>query len=159
MVINLEQLEQCRASLPQPVGLCLGCFDLVHSGHIEHFLLSRQQCNTLIVSVTPDQYVFKGPGRPYFNQKDRARIIDAIRCVDYVLCDNWENDRTGMTAIRHIKPDMFFKGSEYALVSKKPGTDICDEVSLVESFGGKTRFVSGKIFSSTKILSELEVKK
>lgn len=158
MVIDLKKFETLRCSMHQPIGLCAGCFDLIHSGHIEHFILAKSICATLVVSVTPDKFVTKGPGRPYFNHQDRAKIVDAIGCVDYVLCDIWD-DRTAMTAIRHIKPAIYFKGLEYASKSTEIGSDIYDEVSLVKSLGGRTEFVSGKVFSSTALLSELRALK
>lgn len=158
MIIDLEKCKALRSIMPQPIGLCVGCFDLIHSGHIEHFVLAKSMCVTLVVSVTPDQFVTKGPGRPYYNHQDRARIVNELRCVDYVLCDNWD-DRTGMTAIRHVKPTIYFKGLEYASKSTEFGSDIYNEVSLVESLGGRTEFVSGQVFSSTALLTQLGVLK
>ena len=49
------------------IGLSHGVFDLVHPGHIQHFLAAKKQVDILVVSITADKFVNKGPGRPIFN--------------------------------------------------------------------------------------------
>ena len=60
---------------------CHGVFDLLHPGHIQHFEAAKREGDILIVTVTPDEYVGRGPGRPVFNQRLRA---DGLR--PQVLC-------------------------------------------------------------------------
>ena len=58
------------------VGLAHGVFDIVHIGHLEHFRIAKQNCDKLIVSVTADKYVNKGPNRPAFKIKDRVNFLN-----------------------------------------------------------------------------------
>src|SRR4030043_394929 len=63
---------------------CHGVFDLLHPGHIKHFETAKKKGDVLIVTITQDEYVNRGPGRPIFNQQLRAETIAAMECVDYV---------------------------------------------------------------------------
>ena len=60
---------------------CHGVFDLVHPGHIRHFEDAKRQGDILVVTVTPDEYVNKGPGRPVFNQRLRAESLAALQAI------------------------------------------------------------------------------
>ena len=67
------------------VALCHGVFDLIHPGHIIHFEQARKMGDILVVSVTSEKYVRKGPGRPYFNDEMRMKFLEAIEYIDYVM--------------------------------------------------------------------------
>ncbi len=54
---------------------CHGCFDVVHPGHIEHFKDAKTQGDILIVTLTKDEHVEKGPGRPFHNQDSRLKFL------------------------------------------------------------------------------------
>ena len=64
------------------------CFDLLHFGHLEHFKEAKQKGDILIVSITPDRFVNKGPERPAFNENLRALSLSEIESVDYVVINN-----------------------------------------------------------------------
>jgi len=64
----------------------------------------------LVVAVTANQYVNKGPDRPVFNQELRMESVGAIECVDYVTLNDFSG---GIEVISHIKPDFYVKGIEY----------------------------------------------
>ena len=66
------------------ISHCHGVFDLLHLGHIKHFEEAKSLSNILIVSLTSDSFVNKGPGRPHFNQLNRLHAIAALQVVDYV---------------------------------------------------------------------------
>ncbi len=86
-IIDLEVLAtiiQEKKSEGKKVSHCHGCFDLMHPGHIKYFQVSKEMGDVLVVTVTPDVYVDKGPDRPVFNQTLRAESIAALECVDYV---------------------------------------------------------------------------
>ena len=68
--LKLEKLRLKRKS----IGMSHGVFDLIHLGHIKHFEEAKKNCDILIVSVTSDKYVFKGPGRPKFNEKEKCIV-------------------------------------------------------------------------------------
>ena len=86
---------------------CHGCFDLMHPGHIRYFQAAKGFGDILVVTVTPDIYVDKGPGRPVFNQSLRAESIAALECVDYVSVNNWA---TAEETLRQLRPDYYVKG-------------------------------------------------
>jgi cytidyltransferase-like protein len=83
--------------------LCHGCFDLMHTGHIKHFQPAKEMGDILVVTVTPDIYVDKGPNRPVFNQSLRVETIAALECVDYVAINKWP---TAEETLRLLRPDI-----------------------------------------------------
>lgn len=123
-----------------------GCFDLLHIGHIKHLEEARRLGDILVVTITPDIYVNKGPGRPLFNENLRAEAIAALSCVDYVAINKWP---TAVEAIKHIKPDIFIKGSEFR---NNPTPAIIEEEEAVNSIGGKLVFTGGNVISSSSEL-------
>jgi D-beta-D-heptose 7-phosphate kinase/D-beta-D-heptose 1-phosphate adenosyltransferase len=86
-----------------------GCFDLIHRGHIEHLRQAASFGDKLIVALTEDKFVNKGPGRPINAWADRAYVLQALRCVDYVY-----PTQNASAAIRLHKPHIFVKGIDYA---------------------------------------------
>ena len=76
---------------------CHGVFDLMHLGHIRHFEQAKENGRRLIVTLTPDRYVNKGPNRPVFTAEQRAWAISALACVDFVAVNKWP---TGTDTIR-----------------------------------------------------------
>ena len=89
---------------------CHGVFDLLHIGHIKHLHQAKTFGDVLIVTLTADQYVNKGPGKPYFSEYLRAEALSALSCVDYVVINHHP---TAIEAISEIKPDYYVKGIEY----------------------------------------------
>lgn len=89
--------------------LANGCFDILHPGHIWHLEAARAMGDRLIVSITVDEYVNKGAGRPIMPWHDRATLIRALRCVDMVI-----PTQNAVDAIRTIRPDIFVKGVDYS---------------------------------------------
>ena len=69
----------------EKIGLSHGVFDLLHLGHVAHFNEAKKKVDILIVSVTSDQNVSKGPGRPVFNHLQRMEMISNLETVDYVV--------------------------------------------------------------------------
>ena len=91
-IVTLDELEKTVANLKKhgkTVVMCHGVFDLLHPGHIMHFEAAKREGDVLIVTLTKDQYVGKGPGRPVFNQRLRAESIASLGCVDYVAINEW----------------------------------------------------------------------
>lgn len=85
-----------------------GCFDVLHPGQVAHLLEARAMGDSLIVALTLDAFVNKGPGRPINTWEDRAAILRELRCVDYVTAS--EN---GADAIKRVRPHIYVKGSDY----------------------------------------------
>ena len=87
-ILNLTQLQKKIAILKKKkkrIVLCHGVFDLLHVGHIKHLKKAKEFGDKLVVTLTSDRYVNKGPGRPVFNQILRSESIAAIDSVDPVL--------------------------------------------------------------------------
>ena len=133
------------------VALCHGVFDLLHPGHIQHFNAARELAEVLIVSITADQYVNKGPGRPLFNQDIRAQTLAAIANIDYIIiCEN----PTAIEVIEEIKPDFYVKGLDYISESEDVTGMITKERSAVEKYGGKTHFTNEITSSSSMLINK-----
>jgi cytidyltransferase-like protein len=131
--------------------LCHGCFDFLHIGHLRYFMqASKLWKGPLIVTVTSDQFVNKGPRRPFFTHDERAEMIVALTCVRFVAI-NYAPYAT--TAIDIIRPRFYCKGVEY---QHDVDEGLALERAAVERHGGKLVFIdSGEKFSSTAILKEL----
>ena len=127
-----------------------GCFDLLHSGHIESLEKARALGDILLVGINSDRSVkkLKGGDRPICPEDDRARVIAALAAVDYVVIfDSLRCDRE----LALIKPDIWAKAGDYS-----PESLDLSERQAVESYGGKivfTSFVEG--LSTSLILKKI----
>jgi len=93
-----------------------GCFDLLHVGHVRYLQQARQLGDALVVAVNGDASVcgLKGPGRPLNHEDDRAEVLAALGCVDYVTIFS-EERVTGL--LREIRPQVYAKGGDYTVES------------------------------------------
>ena len=89
---------------------CHGVFDLVHLGHIRHFNLAKNEGDVLIVTITRDRYVKRGPGRPVFNEHMRAEALASLVVTDYICI---VDAPTATDSIKLLKPDIYAKGPDY----------------------------------------------
>jgi cytidyltransferase-like protein len=133
------------------IGLCHGVFDLLHPGHLRHLAKAKEEVDVLVVSITCDQFVNKGPGRPAFNQDLRAESLANLVSVDFVIVSPFP---TAVEAIHAIKPDFYFKGNEYLKDKDDATGNITIERHTVESFGGKVIHTDELVFSSSKLLNK-----
>ena len=131
--------------------LCHGVYDLLHPGHIKHLEAAKKEGDILFVTLTPDEFVGKGPGRPVFNQFLRCEALAALAVVDFVAVNQW---RTAVETLKAIKPDIYAKGSDYAAPEKDVTGGIAREKEAVESVGGKIHFTDEITFSSTELLNK-----
>lgn len=129
---------------------CHGCFDLMHPGHIKYFQAAKRMGDVLIVTVTPDVWVDKGPERPAFNQDLRTESIAALECVDYVAINKWP---TGEETLRLLRPDIYVKGQEFENLDDKTGK-IQKEADVVKEIGAEIKFTHEIVFSSTELLNK-----
>lgn len=135
-VVSLKKASELSAiqkELGNKIVLCHGTFDLMHTGHIRYLQRARKEGDYLVVTVTADDFVNKGPGRPVFGEQLRAENLAALECVDLVAV-NYE--ATAITVIDSIKPDLYVKGIEYKDESTDVTGNIARERSAVESHGG-----------------------
>ena len=124
-----------------------GCFDLLHSGHIDLLRQSRAMGEVLVVAINSDTSVkrLKGPNRPIIPEQERAQLLDSLEMVDFVCI--FEND-TPLEAILLIHPDVLVKGADWE-------TNIVGKPE-VEGWGGKVvalPLVEGR--SSTAIIERI----
>ncbi|MFC1756639.1 PfkB family carbohydrate kinase [Patescibacteria group bacterium] len=131
---------------------CHGCFDLIHPGHIKHFQAAKKLGDILVVTVTSDRLVNKGPGRPVFNQDLRMETVAAIGCVDFVVLND---DSDSVSLITTLKPDYFVKDQEFQEAAwNDPESAIYRERIAVESVGGKFHATTEIRFSSSRLLGD-----
>lgn len=129
---------------------CHGVFDLLHPGHVKHFEAAKKKGNILVVTLTKDEYVNKGPGRPVFNHHLRAETIAALQCVDYVAINDWP---TAVETIKKLKPDYYVKGSDYAQKGEDITGKIYEEEEAVREVGGMLHFTDEISFSSSALIN------
>ena len=132
------------------VVLCHGTFDLMHTGHIRHLQSARKLGDVLVVTLTADAFVRKGPGRPVFTEDLRAENLAALACVDYVAINHAD---TAINVISLLKPSLYVKGSDYADAATDLTGNIAHEVDAVREHGGEVHFTDEITFSSTSLLN------
>lgn len=145
-----DRLQDLRKK-NKKVVLCHGVFDLLHVGHIRHFAEAKKMGDVLVVTLTPDEYVNKGPHRPAFTHSLRAEVIAALDVVDFVAVNKW---RSAEETIRLIKPDIYAKGPDYKDAAKDVTGGIKKEEEAVRSVGGVIRFTDDITFSSSKLANQ-----
>jgi rfaE bifunctional protein nucleotidyltransferase chain/domain len=106
-----------------------GCFDLLHAGHVATLRAARRLGDCLVVCLNSDESVrrLKGPSRPLVPAVDRARVLEALECVDAVVV--FEED-TPSEVLRRVRPDIWAKGGDYA------GADV-PEAAVLADWGGQ----------------------
>lgn len=129
---------------------CHGVFDLLHIGHIRHFEEAKGLGDILVVTITADDYVNKGPHRPAFGQAYRTEAIAALECVDYVAVNHHP---LATDAIMAIRPDYYVKGSDYKNAADDRTGGINLEKDAVDSVGGQIVFTNNVVFSSTSLIN------
>ena len=152
-IVELEELRKILQDLRskgKKIVLCHGCFDLMHPGHIKYFQAASKMGDILIVTVTPDIYVDKGPDRPVFNQYLRADSIAALECVDYVAINKWP---TAEETLKLLRPDIYVKGQEFKDLEDKTGK-LQKEYEIIQEIGSQVKFTDEIVFSSTDLLNK-----
>ena len=129
---------------------CHGTFDLMHPGHIDHIEEAKSLGDVLVVTVTGEKFVNKGPGRPYFSDSLRVKSLAALSSVDYVAV---VPHPTAVEAIEHVRPHVYCKGREYQDPSNDVTGNIEDDVRVVEEHGGEVAYIGDVVFSSAKLLN------
>tara|TARA_B100000315_G_C14341642_1_gene479863 strand:+ start:90 stop:566 length:477 start_codon:yes stop_codon:yes gene_type:complete len=152
-ILELDVLAEKLADLKsrgKKIVHCHGCFDMMHPGHIKYFQASKEMGDVLVVTVTPDQFVDKGPDRPVFDQNLRAESIAALESVDYVAVNLWP---TVEETLRLLLPNYYVKGQEFEKLQDKTGK-IQKEAEVVREIKAEMRFTHEIVFSSSKLIKE-----
>ncbi len=137
-VLGLEELLRLRrewASQGKTVVVTNGCFDLLHVGHARYLREARSMGDLLVVGLNDDASVrrLKGPSRPIMGQDDRAELLAALDCVDYVVIFT-EDTATDLVAT--VQPDVYVKGGDYGEGGKE-----LPEAGTVRGYGGRIELV------------------
>jgi len=153
-IVSLGQLLDLRLRAKKEgktVVHCHGCFDIVHPGHVHHLEFARSLGDILIVSVSSDQNVSKGPSRPLIPDDLRARSLAALQCVDAVYLNT---KPTSEGLLESLRPDIYVKGREYE-TSKDPR--FLRERDTVIQNGGRVVFSGGDVvYSSTALINSMQ---
>jgi len=144
-----EIAEQLRR-LGRTVVQAHGTFDLLHLGHVRHLEAARKLGDALIVTVTADRFVNKGPGRPVFNGELRTEMLATLEYVDWVAINDAPD---AVSAIECIRPSIYIKGQDY----QNPHGDVTGMISVeretVEAYGGRIHFTDEVTFSSSELIN------
>lgn len=153
-ILNHADLLAWRESLRaqgKRLVQCHGCFDIVHPGHVRHLRWARAQGDVLLVTITADQGINKGPGRPLIPHDLRAENLASLDMVDAV---HIVHEPTAEGILRAVEPDVYVKGREY---ESNNDPRFIAERAAVEAAGGRVVFSSGDIvFSSSALIAALE---
>ena len=126
------------------VALANGCFDVLHVGHVRYLEAAAREADRLVVAINDDEIVrvLKGPNRPVQPASERAELIAALRCVDYVVIFP---EPTVEHVLLTLRPDVHCKGTDYTVES-------VPEREVVQSYGGRTAIVGDPKDHSTRDL-------
>ncbi len=119
-----------------------GCFDLLHLGHVRYLQEARNLGDFLILALNSDEStrLLKGPGRPLVPEKERAEILAALTCIDYVTIFA---EATASSLIELVQPAIYVKGGDYAgAQSGVPDTSRLPEAKVVQAYGGIVRLIA-----------------
>lgn len=150
-ILSRENLTEKISELRQngaKIVLANGCFDLFHVGHIRYLAGAKELGDFLIVGINSDEQVkkLKGEKRPFMPEDERAEIVSALRCVDFVTIFD---EPTVEQLIRAIRPDFHAKGTDYTV-------DSVPEREIVRECGGQTAIVGDpKDHSSTELIQKV----
>jgi rfaE bifunctional protein nucleotidyltransferase chain/domain len=149
--LTFDDLKRLRERHPQQkIVHCHGVFDVLHAGHLAYFESAKKFGDKLVVTVTSDEFVNKGPGRPYFSGSVRMDMLAALEVVDYVALSKFP---TAVSVIECLRPDFYVKGPDYKEKAADVTGAIYAEERAVEAGGGKLVFTDDPTHSSSKLLN------
>jgi rfaE bifunctional protein nucleotidyltransferase chain/domain len=134
-----------------------GCFDLLHLGHVRYLQEARALGDYLILALNGDSGVqlLKGPGRPLVPEDERAEILAAFTCIDYVTVFH---EPTAGPLVALLQPAIYVKGGDYAgLESDIPDTNRLPEAKVVQEYGGAVCLIPYlPIHSTTELIEAIK---
>ena len=133
------------------IGLVHGVFDIFHIGHLWYFQEAKKLVDKLVVSVTADEFVNKGPGKPIFDIYKRIELLKSIKIIDKVIISR---NKTPVEIIKKIRPNFYIKGNDYKNLNSDLSNQIKDEKKAIEKVGGKIIFTETPLFSSSSIINQ-----
>ena len=148
-ILRLDELASMVSeakSSNKVVALCHGCFDILHKGHIRHFESASALSDLLVVTVTQDKHINKGPNRPVFPELQRAEVLAGLNVIDWVAINRWDS---AIQTIKIIRPSLFIKGEEYESRAEQINPNFIAEAEAVKDIGGQIAFTRDKFTSSS----------
>ena len=150
-ILNLLSLKKELQKLScqgKTIAFTNGCFDILHFGHVSYLEAGKKKNRVLVVALNSDTSIrtIKGNNRPIIPQKERAAVVAALECVDYVTIFN---EPTPLKVIEILKPDVLIKGADWK------GKDVVGS-DVVKAYGGRVeviRYVKG--LSTTQIIQKI----
>ncbi len=152
IIKNLEELKEIvelARSHGKKIVTTNGCYDIIHKGHVYILQEMAKLGDVFIVAINSDESVkkFKGDGRPFNNELDRALVVGGIKGVDYVIIFNQDSP---LELLKQLKPDVHAKG----------GAGLCERINqekeLIESWGGKMVLLELiKGYSSSNVVDKI----
>lgn len=146
---NIRSIVKGIQDNGQTVVTTNGCFDILHVGHVRYLQKTKSYADYSIVLLNSDKSVklIKGEGRPINNENDRAEILCALSCVDYVVMFDESSPRD---LLDEVKPDVHTKGADY-------NCENLPEADVILNNGGRLEFiefVEGK--STTETIKKMQ---
>ena len=146
---NLDDLLKKLRAENKTIVTTNGCFDILHVGHVRYLEKTKTFADVLIVALNSDKSVksIKGDSRPINKEEDRAEVLSALRCVDYVVLFDEDSP---IDLLLQIKPDVYTKGADYTV-------ETLPEAKPIIEAGGRIEFISfveGK--STTSIIEKMK---
>ncbi|MEY2562689.1 MAG: D-glycero-beta-D-manno-heptose 1-phosphate adenylyltransferase [Verrucomicrobiota bacterium] len=152
-IVTADQLalvaKTFRAQVPKKkLVLTNGCFDLLHVGHVRYLQAARALGDALAVAINGDDSVrvLKGEGRPLNSERDRAEILAALDCVDYVVVFP---EVRATSLLEKVRPSIYVKGGDYMIETLDP-----EERAVLQEAGAEIRIVPFESGHSTSELIE-----
>jgi rfaE bifunctional protein nucleotidyltransferase chain/domain len=136
-IVSFEKLQPLVRELQQrrqTVVFANGCFDILHVGHVRYLESARSLGDVLIVAINSDSSTraLKGPGRPVLDENARARLVAALRAVDYVILFS---EPSVSNLLESLRPDIHAKGTDYT-VDTVPEREIANRLGIRIAIAG-----------------------
>lgn len=148
-IAELKTIVEREKRKGKKIVFANGCFDIIHVGHIRYLKDAKKMGDLLIVAINSDSSArkLKGSGRPVMTENERAEIISALECTDYVtIFDETDASKLLLT----LKPDIHAKGTDYT-------QETVPEVEIVKSYGGMVAITGDKKErSSSEIIEKMK---
>ena len=139
--IPLAAEVQRRQAMGERGVFTNGCFDLLHLGHVRYLEEARALGDFLILGLNSDESTrqLKGPGRPLVPERERAEILAALTCIDYVTIFD---EPTAEPLVELLRPAIYVKGGDYANAeTMQPDLSRLPEAQVVMNYGGTVRLI------------------
>ncbi len=151
---STEDLKDLRSRFKNKlIGLCHGCFDLCHWGHVLHFAEAKELCDILVVSITADKYVLssKNETRPIFKSPERIIKLNSIKFIDQTFINNAP---TSSEILKNLIPDFYFKGADY--INNKEHEGLKKEILMCKEIGIKQIYTNALLYSTTTFIKDVK---